>query len=296
MAEPNDNELLDENVDENLEYQEEVVNEEVVETEPEELTEAQVEKLLKLSDDKLKKYGIDDPKAWRSYQKLVGRKEKEWNQREQMYQQQLTQQMAQFGQLKAEIDTIKTPVQKEPELVKPAPPQMPQRPQGFNWADAGIDGSVSKDYLDQKDEYDRKQYEYITALDHYTTHTINRATTETKAILERDSKKSELEQTKAVAVAELMKSGLTFQQAQDCWNEAGKQEFYNPANIAELYKLRKGIKKQDNRSQQFDKRNQRNNNNLPPGIGGGGAGQSSSRNQYSHKVKDSTDWYKTKDK
>ena len=123
--------------------------------EPEALT---VDEMLVMEDEELKSYGIDDPKVWKSYQRLLHKKEAEWKTKEAQYEKTL----AQFKPRAAE------PNLQQPTREAPAPlvkPNKPQRPVNYDSAEALTDpNSESARYMNQMERYREDKDAYQDAV------------------------------------------------------------------------------------------------------------------------------------
>jgi hypothetical protein len=117
--------------------------------EPEVLT---VDEMLEMEDAELKSYGIDDPKTWKSYQRLLHKKEAEWKVKEAKYEKTL----AQINVSRATESNLNQPP-REQNVSQNAPltkPVRPQRPVNYDSSEAVTDpNSESARYLVQMDRY-----------------------------------------------------------------------------------------------------------------------------------------------
>lgn len=292
----NENEQFDDNGNpiENDENQNDNQEEEV-----EEFSEEELARLMKTSDEKLKAMGItDDPKQWKSYQKYADKVKKEAKQKELYYQNIIAQNSAQFDALRNQIQQTTLPVEKKETLVKPVPPQMPEKPSDFNWADVPVADSPSRLYMDKVDEFNKKQNQYLRDLDTYTSTHLDTMTKATTEMQERAIKQQQLEAMKTDAISRFMKAGLTPVEAQQCWKEATENatNFYSPENVAQMFKLRKGVKSnngKNNNQNRFDARKEKNDKfGTPPGIGKGNINYDNP--EHYTKNSDHSDWYKIK--
>lgn len=190
------------------------------------------EELIELPDEELKKYGIDDPKQWKSYQRLLHKKENEWQKRELAYQQMLQEMQAKFENKLNEfqstlVEKINPPKQEEP-LIPPVPP----RPD----ADGLIDPVEEARYAKALAEYNykllEKQREEFQSM---------------KSLYEQERRAKEeaekVAQAKAYVVNKLQQvGGLTPQQAMEALNLITfKDENEYAQAIVDLYKLKKGL-------------------------------------------------------
>lgn len=260
---------------------------------PETLTDDQVQQLLKLPDAKLIEYGIDDPKQWKNYQRALTKANIELKQLRSQMQPQLN---PEIEMLKKQIAELKTPVQRPEPVKAPIPPQMPQRPANFNWANIGIEGSAEMNYMQAKDAFDEKQYHYQMDLANYNATLLSSVSNTLNEERQTRAQEQQMSAIRTDGIGRLMKSGLNAIEAQEAWDMATNpqkmQSFYSPENIGALYKIQKGGTPINNKGNRFD-RNKRNRENfLPPGVSGG-RGESVHPNEFS-KSTDHTNMYATK--
>lgn len=112
-----------------------------------------VEEMLEMEDAELKSYGIDDPKTWKSYQRLLHKKEVEWKEREKLYKEALA------GKVKPPVNEPLPPQQQQNAPLRP--PVKPQRPADYDYT-LGLSDPTSESgryltamemYREQKDAY-----------------------------------------------------------------------------------------------------------------------------------------------
>lgn len=212
------------------------------------------EELIDLPDEELKKYGIDDPKQWKSYQRLLHKKENEWQKRELAYQQMLQQIQAQFESKLNEfqntlVEKINPPTPEEP-LIPPVPPRAD--------ADGLIDPVEEARYAKALAEYNykllEKQKEEFQAM---------------KSLYEQERKAKEeaekVAQAKAHVINKLQQvGGLRPQQAMEALNMIiFKDEDEYAKAIVDLYKFRTGLVSVNKNNKE------RLNTPIPVGIEGG---------------------------
>jgi hypothetical protein len=268
------------------------------EEEVEEFSEEELARLMKTSDEKLRAMGItDDPKQWKPYQKYADRVKKEAKQKEVYYQNIIAQNSTQFEALRNQIQQNTPPVEKKETLVKPVPPQMPEKPSDFNWADVPVADSPSRLYMDKVDDFNKKQSQYLHDLDTYTSTNLDIMSKTTTEMQERAIKQQQLEAMKTDAISRFMKAGLTPVEAQQCWKEATENatNFYTPENVAQMFKLRKGVKSNGKNLNQerFNARKDKNDKfGTPPGLGR--ANIDYDKPEHYTKNSDHSDWYKIK--
>jgi len=270
----------------------------VLEDETKPLTEEQIEKLLQAPDEVLKKYGIDDTKQWKSYQRALTKmkqEQKKWEQEKAEYESKLQSSDSRFDEIQKEIQTIKNPEPKQEPLKAPIPPQMPTKPVDFDWADVSIPGTTSYNYMTSKTQFDMESYNYQVELANYNNKLLMNVTQELKSEKSARARQLELEGIKADALSKFMQSGLSAAEAQECWKEAtaNAKSFYSPENVAELYKITKGIKQTNPRKKKFDKLKNKRKFGIPPGIGGGESEVVSNPNEFSKSI-DTSSLYETK--
>jgi hypothetical protein len=295
----NDEQELEQQFDEegNLIENEENQEQHLEDNEPQEFTEEELTRLLATSDEKLRAMGIDDPKNWKSYQKYAQKVQKEAKLNELKYQNMIAQNNAQFESLRAQMGQPKPTEQQEEKLVKPVPPQMPEKPKEFAWTDVALEGSPSQAYMDKLDEYNRKRDQYLQELSVYTDKHLTKITETTMEMQQRAVKQQQLEAMKTDAIGRFIKAGLTPAEAQQCWKEATENSanFYTPEAVAQMFKLSKGGKSSatNKNVQKFnDRRDKINKFGTVPGIGKGNIDYDSK--EHYTKNSDHSDWYKTK--
>jgi len=163
-----------------------------------------VEELLQLSDEELKQYGIDDPKQWKSYQRLLHKKENEWKQKEQFYEQTL-QKLLQQAMIQQQPEP---PKEEKVEL----PPVLPPKPANFDLTEAVADpNSESGRWYQQFLDYQQKVSEYNTKV----TQELMRKITAEEEMKRRIQEK---EQFKATVIANLRENGLEDDDAVGAYN------------------------------------------------------------------------------
>ena len=122
--------------------------------EPEVLT---VDEMLNMEDEELKSYGIDDPKVWKSYQRLLHKKEVEWRKKEGQYEDAISK-----LQQKTNVPVVRRD-QPDPNQLNPnqqdlnvplVKPQKPQRPASYDYTEALTDpNSISAQYMHDIETY-----------------------------------------------------------------------------------------------------------------------------------------------
>lgn len=175
--------------------------------EPQELT---VEEMLEMEDAELKSYGIDDPKTWKSYQRLLHKKEAEWKQKERIYEEAL-------GKLKVNQPArnpepeVNQPVQQQ--RVPLAPPVKPQRPANYDYAEALSDPtSESARYLAAIERYREEKDAYQDAkIAELTGYVSN----EQQAKIAQRKR----EEVKSMSISRFQQRGLNGQEAADLFNK-----------------------------------------------------------------------------
>jgi hypothetical protein len=266
---------------------------------PETLTDEQVQYLMNLPDAKLLEYGIDDPKQWKSYQRALTKANLELKQlKEAQVQPGVLQEL---NALKAQIANLsQPPVQKSEPLKPPVAPQMPRKPANFDWSQVAVNGSPEQLYMDEKEQFDREQYQYQVDLSNYNMRVFSGVV----QTFEEDKKlRDEERRNMAVrndGIKRLVSAGLSVSEAQDAWDNATNPErlkdFYSPENIAKLYKIQNGTYKpnpNDRKTKNFIRNKNKKNTWFPPGLGGGnGGGDRVNPNEFS-KSSDHTNLYKT---
>ena len=124
--------------------------------EPQTLT---VEEMLEMEDAELKSYGIDDPKTWKSYQRLLHKKEAEWRLKERVYEETLNKLKGVQQPRSQEPDPIQEP------RVPLRPPVKPQKPANYDYTEALTDPqSESARYLIAVDRYREEKDAYQDAM------------------------------------------------------------------------------------------------------------------------------------
>lgn len=267
-----DNEL--ENQETELENEDGIVIPEEEEV-PDELSDEDLTRLMNTSDAKLKSMGIDDPKQWKNYQRFIAKQQKEWKAKEAQYQSELSRQGNEFEQIRGEIEKLRTPpAPPEPELVAPVPPMMPEMPEGFNLADASLEGSVSHKYWIDKMKFDKLQHDYVVKLQDYNSKVLGKVQRESDEFRQRAIQQQNMNQMKADAIAKMMKArpDMTAQLAEECWHEAtaNAKNFWTPEAAADLFMSKKGkpAPKRNVKSKGFDTFRNNRETYLPPGVGG----------------------------
>lgn len=292
MTDPND--LNDEIVDDEI-VDDEIVDDKEID-EPSELSEDDVQKLLSVPDETLKKYGVDDPKQWKSYQRALTKAKNEWKQKEAEYESKLQPkpESDKIAQLEQQIQELRTPKPVEEKLIPPEPPKQPKRPSNFDWSQVGINGTPEQQYMDAKDEYDFQYREYNNDMATYNLKIVERQAKAFEAERQKMADQSQRERAKAETIGKLqIDGGLTPEEAADCFDMAMKDpNFFDPKSVGLVYKVKKtGKLPESKKTDKFNNLKNKRNKGFLPGMGGN-PGSADNPNEFL-KSTDTTHLYKT---
>ncbi len=241
--------------------------------------------MLKMTDDELKEMGVDDPKAWKSYQKKLVRQKNDFDKERSSHAKEM-------AEIKGTVDTLMKMMQngnapaapKPVELIKPVLPKEPLRPADFNLNDAQTDTtSASYKYMLDSEKYDRDFRQYMLDVSEYNTKITQQGFEELRESHKTITAEKQQQAAQAKFLSDFQSEGATYEEAIGMWNDyiVTKQGF-EPKNMLALYRAQKGTGRNNgksnqnnngynsgynNRSQNFDKRRSMVNNNLPPGVG-----------------------------
>jgi hypothetical protein len=225
------------------------------------------EQLLALPDEELKKYGIDDPKSWKSYQKLLHKKESEWSQKwneaELKRQEEQRQFLEKIQNLERGFGEIKNPPKQQEVLVEPVEPDFRQ----FGYA-TEQEALEDTRYLAALTKFSKEMAVYNSKV----LKSTNEEYKKTKEQIEEERKikaqHQANQQARASILGEFIKQGLDNNQAQEAFDLfmgmfQGKVEQSAPDVVA-FYKFKKNIPlapKPKEEKETFP---------MPAGIGGNG--------------------------
>lgn len=236
--------------------------------EPEVLT---VDEMLNMEDEELKSYGIDDPKVWKSYQRLLHKKEVEWRKKEGQYEDAISK-----LQQKTNVPVVRRD-QPDPNQLNPnqqdlnvplVKPQKPQRPASYDYTEALTDpNSISAQYMhdietyrEQNDAYQDQRIAQLTGF----------VSNEQQVKLQQQRR----EQVKSHSLARFRERGLTAKDATKLYDSVEEAYMADPETGADIFvNLFKGGKNPDgselspSRKRVPAKRKLPDDLILPPGVG-----------------------------
>ena len=129
-----------------------------------------IDEMLEMEDEELTSYGIDNPKTWKAYQRLLTKKTVEWKDKERIFEQRISD--LERGKPSNPISPNPSPVNPEAPLVKPVKPQRPVR---YSATEALTDPeSESAMYMNAMDAYrEAKDVYQDTVIDKLTGYVAN---------------------------------------------------------------------------------------------------------------------------
>jgi hypothetical protein len=245
-----------------------------------------------LPDEQLSKYGVDNPKQWKSYQRAFTKA----NQDKLALERKLAQLESNSGdankiaELERKITELQNPKSQSKPLERPTRPVLPQMPANFNYANATEQGTAEYAYMQEKIVYDQQKALYDEQYENYKEimDAQHRQQLENESKVNR--KTLEQSQIKAEMIAKLTKLDLSPAEAEAAFNMALKPEFYDEKLIATGYKLK--MNKKVENDVRINKRTDKRSKFFLPGVGGGSAQSSSGKGEFSSS-KDTSNLYKT---
>lgn len=255
------------------------------------LTPEMIQAMLELPDEELSKYGVDNPKQWKSYQRAFTKA----NQDKLALERKVAQLESNNGnadkvaELERQIAELRNPKFQSKPLERPIRPALPKMPANFNYANAGEQGTAEYAYMQEKMVYDQQKALYDEQYEIYKETIDTQRAQQLEAQSKMTKQSIEQQQIKQAMVSKLTKLDLTPAEAEAAFNMALKPEFYDENLIATGYKLKMG-KKIDAAVRQ-QKRTDKRDKFFLPGVGGGqtsGAG----KGEFSPS-KDTSNLYKT---
>lgn len=283
----------DVDVDENSNFDEHLQDEDDNLEEAENLSPEMIGKMLELPDEQLAKYGIDNPKQWKSYQRAFTKA----NQENKSLKSKLAQLETNNGnaneiaELRQQLTELKNPQNQSKPLERPTRPQLPRKPAGFNYSNASEQGTAEYAYMQEKLDYDEKLAIYNEQYEMYN----EKVNAQHRQLVENESKITrrslEQQQIKANMVSRLTKLDLSPAEAAAAFEMALKPEFYDEKLIATGYKMKMGKKIETEKEERGGKRFNKREKFFAPGVGGGN-NAGGSKGEFSSS-KDTSNFYKT---
>lgn len=171
--------------------------------EPQVLT---VEEMLEMEDAELKSYGIDDPKTWKSYQRLLHKKEAEWKLKERVYEETLNKLKVNQPARNEEPESRQDP------RAPLKPPVKPRKPANYDYAEALTDStSESARYLAEVDRYREEKDAYQDAvIANLTGYVSNEQQTKIQ--------QRKREEVKSMSLSRFQQRGLNAQEASNLFD------------------------------------------------------------------------------
>lgn len=286
-----DTEIDDNNADFEEEHNEEV-DDNFDENEEQYVPQELIQQMLSLPDEELLKYGIEDPKQWKSYQRAFTKANQELKAlRSQKGSQNI--ESDELAKLRQEIAELKNPKQQSKPLEKPVRPALPKMPANFDYSRVTEQGTAEYAYMQDKLNYDQELAEYQIKYEQYKEAQDEIHRNQLKNQSEAAQKAIENQQLKANMIARLTKKDLTPAEASAAFDMALKPDFYDDDLIALGYKLKMGkkinaLKRPENTGKKFDKRSKFFN----LGQGGGSGNNYKPRNGEFSSSKDTSNFYK----
>jgi hypothetical protein len=189
-------------------------------SEPEVLT---VEEMLEMEDAELKSYGIDDPKTWKSYQRLLHKKEAEWKQKEKIYEETLAKLKVNQPARREEPDSSQEP--KAPLR----PPVKPRKPANYDYTEALSDPqSESGRYLAEIDRYREEKDAYQDAVIANLTGYVSNE--QQAKILQRKR-----EEVKSMSISRFQQRGMGTQEASDLFDKIERAYMSDAETGADIF-------------------------------------------------------------
>lgn len=244
-------------------------------------SEVSTEKLLELPDEELKtKYGIDDPRNWKSYQRALHKEQRERAEEKKKFEQMLNQRdeifRAELGKYQTQFEQVLKP--KEVELKPPVltDPDDPVALTKYNHA-----------MLEYNNAIWEKRYRGLEEK-------IGKTTEQIEAEREQQRKIQELETVKSYSKGMWIQEGLTPEEAEECWNwQASAKGDERLKALAKMFKHSKGNGQDVNRILE-DRAKLKMPGFLPgAGMGGGASADKLDPNEFT-KSSDHSDLYKKK--
>lgn len=251
-----------------------------------------IQEMLSLPDEELLKYGIDDPKQWKSYQRAFTKANQELKALRSGKSLQ-NGESDEISELKRQIAELKNPKQQSKPLEKPVRPALPKMPANFDYSRTTEQGTAEYAYMQDKLNYDQQLAEYQIKYEQYKEAQDEIHRSQLKNQSEATQKAIENQQLKANMIARLAKKDLTPAEASAAFEMALKPDFYDDELIALGYKLKMGkkisaLKKPENTGKKFDKRSKF----FSLGQGGGNNNSYKPRDGEFSSSKDTSNFYK----
>ncbi len=196
-----------------------------------------VEKLLEVSDEELKtKYGIENPKNWKSYQRALHKEQRERAEEREKFQKLLEERENAFKQAQEQFKSV-IPKPQEEKFEEPEEPQPPN----VSLAD---DPDAWTTYYRKQREYNKQVREYDRKMHQKEIGEIKDAFGKTEQQLQQEQRLREqqrnLEATKAIAMGRWGTQGHKREDFDELWKtltETNGEKFIDA--IGELVKYRK---------------------------------------------------------
>ena len=246
-------------------------------------SEPNTEELLELPDTELKeKYGIEDPKNWKSYQRALHKEQLDRTDEREKFQSMLDDRDDKFNQV---IESHK----QELESLKPKPVEEKFEPPKRSGTD---DPEDEFKYLSDTIEYNNKVNDKRFKVVEEQFLTTKKELTDERKLKEEQRN---LEMVKSTSKGIWMQGGdMTLEEAEECWNwQSTVKADDRIKTIGKMFKLNKGDGGSE-LAEELKRREEMKLEGAVPGAGaGGGAGETINPKQYT-KDADHTDIYKTK--
>ena len=185
-----------------------------------------IDEMLEMEDAELKSYGIDDPKTWKSYQRLLHKKENEWEKDKRLMMEEIAN--LKKGQNQRNDPPPQQPARQE-QNIPLKPPTRPQRPIGFDFAEATSDpNSVSAKYLNDMEKYrEDKEIYQDTVIAQLTGYVSNEQQARMQA--------ARREEAKSKTISRFQARGMSPQDAVSLYDKIEQAYISDPETGADIF-------------------------------------------------------------